>query len=668
MDENYLTSILDCTEQCCQLLLCSLCKTLPREIITINGQETIICLPCAEKQYSNGNIPHLSLIHSNIKYNKVLALLNRTFRTLYELNDFTNESKDHIEQKKEAIKEGVLTCLNLLRPSIRENQQITPTIDTEKKMIIKKKNFNVLHDESDDNNNNNNDENNKENQSDSSLLDENQIRRKTARGSNSSKRSVSSKQQENESPSKRTKKTEDIDVPLPIISPAVGKKITSNRMKTDDQGEEKKTKSLRLTRKVHQIKHDTKSIETTKLTKQQEINTEEKTDTKEKSIANHTKSNLSIKSSIDLRNDKGESLIHQAVKKGDLTRVKQLIEEGHPVNTIDNNSWTPLHEASSTGNIPLMELLLANNANINIQGGEEQMTVLHEAILNENLNECVIKFLLENGADPHIKNKNGKTAIDLTELNKPNISLLFEKNQCINRSHNDVPIAPPPRRRIRTISSANILFLTGFDKTRKESLMKSIQSIFGRKCVTTTRNVENNVTHVIACGEIDKIAFRTINYLRGIVLGKWIVSEKWIEECIKQKQWINENDYEIVGSQLEPNSNGSHISRIKHEQNESLLFNKCQFYLYGQFHTYKKEDIADLIKITGVILLKREPKLHRINSDTDSNITNQTMMTYIIYESSIPDILLDNNLIKHIKLLDFLASIDYYNTQGRLDN
>ena len=40
-----------------------------------------------------------------------------------------------------------------------------------------------------------------------------------------------------------------------------------------------------------------------------------------------------------------------------------------------------------------------------------------------------------------------------------------------------------------------------------------------------------------------------------------------IEECINQKQWIQENEFEIIGSQLEPDSNGSHISRIKHEQN-----------------------------------------------------------------------------------------------------
>ncbi|CAF0736953.1 unnamed protein product [Adineta steineri] len=636
-------------------------NTLPREIVTINGQESIVCLSCAEKQYSNGKIPYLSLIQSNIKYNKVLALLNRTFRTFYDLSDLTNESKEHIEQKKEAIKEGVLTCLNLLRPTIRENNQIAPINDIKKKIIIKKKHLNILHNESDDDNDD--DENEKENQSTTPVSDDNSMRRKTVRGSNTSKRSVSIKTSDNESPSKRTKIIQDIDKPLAVISPTVTKKITPNRKKkADDNDEEKKPKSIRLIRKVQQTTDDSKILETSKLIRKQ--------DTEEDSDIHRKKPILPNKSSNDIRNDKGESIIHQAVKKGDITRVKQLIEEGYSVNTIDHNSWTPLHEASSMCDIPLMELLLANNANINIQGGNERMTVLHEAVLNENVDESIIKFLLENGADPHLKNKNGKTAIDLatTSTNTKILSLL-EKIQCLKPSQNDLPIAPPPsRRRGRTTSSSTILFFTGFDKARKESLIKSVQSIFGRKCVTAAKNIENNVTHVIACGEQDKIAFRTINYLRGIVLGKWIVSEKWIDECINKKEWINENDYEIIGSQLEPNSNGAHISRMKHEQKEILLFDKCEFYLYGQFHTYKKEDLAELIKITNGTLLKREPKLHRIDSDTDINSNNQLTMTYIIYETTIPDVLHDNNRIKHIKLLDFLACIDYYETLKQLDN
>jgi len=167
--------------------------------------------------------------------------------------------------------------------------------------------------------------------------------------------------------------------------------------------------------------------------------------------------------------------------------------------------------------------------------------------------------------------------------------------------------------------------------------------------------------------DTDKIAFRTINYLRGIVLGKWIMSDKWIDECIKQKQWIDEINFEIIGSQLEPESNGSHKSRVKHENNEPLLFDKCNIFLYGQFQTYKKkEDLNDLIKITGATLLKREPKLHRIDSEPDTNSNNQHQMSYIIYEASTPEILLDNNRIKHVQLLDFLSCIDYYDTCGRL--
>ena len=53
--------------------------------------------------------------------------------------------------------------------------------------------------------------------------------------------------------------------------------------------------------------------------------------------------------------------------------------------------------------IPLMELLLANYANINIQGGAERVTVLHEAVASEDSDEKIIEFLLENGADPYIE-------------------------------------------------------------------------------------------------------------------------------------------------------------------------------------------------------------------------------------------------------------------------
>jgi hypothetical protein len=79
------------------------------------------------------------------------------------------------------------------------------------------------------------------------------------------------KQQESESPSKRTKQTKNLDEPLTIISPTVVKKITPTRKKTNEDGEEEKVKSLRLTRKVQESK-------LTKTQKTEEMNTEKEID------------------------------------------------------------------------------------------------------------------------------------------------------------------------------------------------------------------------------------------------------------------------------------------------------------------------------------------------------------------------------------------------------
>ena len=132
---------------------------------------------------------------------------------------------------------------------------------------------------------------------------------------------------------------EDLDTPLSIISPAT-KTTTMVRKKTNEDGAEKKASSLRFTRKVQLTTDPIKSTE----------NRNEST-TQEKTASTRTKLVLATKSSIDIRNKKGESLLHLAVTKGDINRAKQLIDDGHSVNTIDHNSWTPLHEVKRRLNI-----------------------------------------------------------------------------------------------------------------------------------------------------------------------------------------------------------------------------------------------------------------------------------------------------------------------------
>lgn len=43
------------------------------------------------------------------------------------------------------------------------------------------------------------------------------------------------------------------------------------------------------------------------------------------------------------------------------------------------------------------------------------------------------------------------------------------------------------------------------------------------------------------------------------------------------------------------------------------LFEDCKFYILGEFSAFDKTDIVKLVQMTGATLLKREPKLDRID-------------------------------------------------------
>ena len=55
--------------------------------------------------------------------------------------------------------------------------------------------------------------------------------------------------------------------------------------------------------------------------------------------------------SIEKRNRKGETSLHAAAVKGDLTTIRDLLGKGANPNTVDNAGWSPLHEASIAGSV-----------------------------------------------------------------------------------------------------------------------------------------------------------------------------------------------------------------------------------------------------------------------------------------------------------------------------
>ena len=63
---------------------------------------------------------------------------------------------------------------------------------------------------------------------------------------------------------------------------------------------------------------------------------------------------------LDKRDSKGRTKLFLAVRDGDITDAKRLLNMGSKVNLTDNYNMTPLHEATEKINADMIELLLAN--------------------------------------------------------------------------------------------------------------------------------------------------------------------------------------------------------------------------------------------------------------------------------------------------------------------
>lgn len=81
---------------------------------------------------------------------------------------------------------------------------------------------------------------------------------------------------------------------------------------------------------------------------------------------------------VEKRNERGETALHIASKRGDIAEVKKLINAGANVNVTDYAGWTALHEACNRGHQTIARLLLKAGANVNVQGMDND-TPLHDA-------------------------------------------------------------------------------------------------------------------------------------------------------------------------------------------------------------------------------------------------------------------------------------------------
>ncbi|XP_074059135.1 tonsoku-like protein isoform X2 [Macrotis lagotis] len=107
------------------------------------------------------------------------------------------------------------------------------------------------------------------------------------------------------------------------------------------------------------------------------------------------------------RNDMGETMLHRACIDGQQRRVRDLVEQGHPLNPRDYCGWTPLHEACNHGHLEIVRFLLDHGAAVDDPGGPgcEGITPLHDALNCGHFE--VAELLIERGASVTAKNSKG---------------------------------------------------------------------------------------------------------------------------------------------------------------------------------------------------------------------------------------------------------------------
>jgi len=112
------------------------------------------------------------------------------------------------------------------------------------------------------------------------------------------------------------------------------------------------------------------------------------------------------KTDVESRTAQDESPLMISALKGQLDLASRLIERGADVN---KPGWTPLHYAATNGHVAVIRLLLDKHAYIDSaapSGTTPLMMAAHYGTPE------AVKVLLDEGADPMLKNLQGLSAID----------------------------------------------------------------------------------------------------------------------------------------------------------------------------------------------------------------------------------------------------------------
>lgn len=132
---------------------------------------------------------------------------------------------------------------------------------------------------------------------------------------------------------------------------------------------------------------------------------------------------------LEARAANGDTILMLASYLDNLPFVKAVIEHGAEINQV---GWCALHYAAAGGNKNIVALLLENSAYIDAESPNKTTPLMMAARSGKHL---IVNLLLEEGADPSLKNDLGLTALDFAiEVEQREIAaVLKERIQAVKK-------------------------------------------------------------------------------------------------------------------------------------------------------------------------------------------------------------------------------------------